>query len=96
MRDKQAELGILNPDSPKDSLVIRWKGNIGWHPSWSPDGKQILLWVKDDKNASHLNLISVEGTDGPHEIPGQTSAFNSDATWSPDGSRITFASDRGQ
>ena len=96
MRDKQAELGIItNPGGDKDSIAIRWKGNIGWQPSWSPDGKQIVLWVKDDKNASRLNLIAVEGTDGPQEIPGQTGTFNSDATWSPDGSHIAFASDRG-
>jgi TolB protein len=95
MHNKEAELGILDPNGAKESFAVRWTGNIGWQPAWSPDGKQILLWVKDDQGASRLNLIAVEGTEGPREIPGQQGKFNSDATWSPDGSRITFASDRG-
>jgi Tol biopolymer transport system component len=94
-RNGQSELAIVSAKGEDDSFSVRWRGNIGWQPSWSPDGKQILLWVKDEAGAERLHLISSTGDDGPQEIPGQGgTSFNSDATWSPDGARIIFASDR--
>ncbi len=94
-RNGQAELAMVSAKGEEGSYSLRWQGKIGWQPSWSPDGKQILLWVKDDDGALHLNLIEVAGNDGPREIPGQrVASYNSDATWSPDGTRIIFATNR--
>jgi Tol biopolymer transport system component len=93
--DDQGVLAMISAKGEEGSYRKRWEGRIGWHPSWSPDGKQILLWVKDESGASRLNLIDVAGSDGPQEIPGQrVCSYNSDATWSPDGTRIIFASNR--
>ncbi len=94
-REGQAELGTVSADGDVGSFKMRWRGDIGWQPAWSPDGKQIVLWTKGKGKATYISLIDVAGEAGPKVIPGQEgTVFNSDATWSPDGTRIVFSSDR--
>jgi len=94
-RQGDSELAITSVKGEPDSCRVRYRGRIGWQPSWSPDGKQILFWIRDGNGAKHLHLIDVAGNDPPQKIPGQQGTyFNSDASWTPDGMRIVFISDR--
>jgi TolB protein len=63
--------------------------NVGEQPSWSPDGKQIVvtstnatLWVIDADGKNKRKLTQLAGT------------YAMQPAWSPDGERIALASDR--
>jgi Tol biopolymer transport system component len=60
----------------------------GWRPRISPDGTK-LLWTPDDYIISVYDLETGETT-----ILLEEESFNWDASWSPDGSMIVFASRR--
>lgn len=63
--------------------------NVGEQPSWSPDGKQLvvtstsaILWLIDADGKNKRKLTQLAGT------------YAMQPAWSPDGERIAFASDR--
>ena len=93
------ELGIVSAKGAKDSFRIRFtirdRGDIGWLPAWSPDGKRLVFWIKDENNADRLHVINPYTEDAPVLLKGQEGTFfNSDPGWSTDGTKILFASDR--
>jgi len=72
----------------------------GFVPSWSPDGKHIAFSAitMDVLGPAHPHpeiwVVDADGADPrqlTHTLPGSSNA----PSWSPDGSRIAFASDRG-
>lgn len=99
---------IAYPDRVYDGVLYRaslsdegakpkeiYKGRIGWHPAWSPDGRHILFWAMDENTNRHLVVIDAEGKQPPRKLANQEGTrFNSDGEWSPDGQRIIFSSDR--
>ena len=68
---------------------------IGWRPTWSPDGKYVLIWIAGAAGPEQLHRVEVDATNDPellaHQDAGQV---NTDPNWSPDGKQIVFASDR--
>jgi len=69
-------------------------GKIGYRPTFSPDGKQIMFWMLDGQN-KHLCVIDAEGKAAPVKLANQEGTkYNSDAEWSRDGKRIAWSSDR--
>ncbi len=62
-------------------------------PSWSPHGGRIAFWGQNRGGAKNIFTISVHG--GEPVIVTNDSSVNWNPVWSPDGSYLYFASDRG-
>jgi WD40 repeat protein len=58
---------------------------------WSPDGKRILLGAEAPTGGAQVWVINSDGT-GLRQLTKDGASIS--PTWSPDGSSITFASDR--
>ena len=92
---QQRELGIVNAKGDENSIVVRFRGDLGWLPSWSPNGKRLVVSIRGEETFQKLALISASGEKPPTMISGQAGTFfNLDATWSPDGQRLVFNSNR--
>jgi Tol biopolymer transport system component len=88
------ELVIVTPGEPGNERV-RLTGQIGWRPSWSPDGKYILCWIVGQQGREELHRVEVDTERAPEMLPHQEAGKrNSDPCWSSDGKRIVFMSDR--
>jgi WD40 repeat protein len=89
--DKPDQTGGGKRTAPHATATVRYKGDLGWRPSWSPDGQHLLFWVRDDKQHRRLHRLEVDTDHAPELLKHQDeSKFNSDATWSPDGKQIVW------
>ncbi|MCA0374931.1 MAG: S9 family peptidase [Gemmatimonadetes bacterium] len=79
------------PAAPRDRLTVadyfNWEDVA--NPALSPDGKQVLYtrtWIDqiNDRRESSVWIMNVDGTKNRFLVKG------SDASWSPDGSRIAY------
>lgn len=88
----RGELGIVSPGDMRNELRVRFSGDIGWTPSWSPDGKEIVFYVMSADRARQLHVISPDGDAPPRMLKNQDNApYNADPAWSPDGQRMVFS-----
>ena len=95
-KSREPELCVVDADGGKGSLRVLARGNLGHQiPSWSPDGKQIVFWIKDETGVRQLYSVSPD-TPGPPVLIDKEKGgvWNADPAWSPDSKRIVFSSDR--
>lgn len=86
-RDGGAQLHRMNPDGTDVRLILTTVTGLAVTPAVSPDGRLIAFSVNGD--------IHVVNADGSGETAlTQTGAYEDHPSWSPDGNRLTFMSDR--
>jgi len=64
-----------------------------YSPAISPDGKLIAFHVNNETNAWDIAIRNIKT--GEENLVTSSSDFDVDASWSPDGKRLAFASTRG-
>ncbi len=61
-------------------------GGKGFHPSWSPDGREIA-YVSWSSRGGHVWRIRANGRSQPRQV-SEEPGYYSDPAWSPDGDRV--------
>lgn len=89
---QEGDVAIVDVKADAQPEVV-YHGRVGWHPDWSPKPNKLLFRISDG-SLERLNLLDLDGDNKPAAIPNQLGRTNRDATWSPDGKRIVFVSDR--
>jgi len=90
--EREDGIYVINPDKTRLKRI-----SYGFHPSWSPDGDFVTFTnVKYDKNIGDNNIdVWIVKIDQTERIRLTTHpAQDITPTWSADGSKIAFASDR--
>ncbi len=94
------DLWVMDADGSNKRLLLK-NGATNWAPSWHPNGKRIIFssnmddWRADIKQYGHnfeIYLINLDGT-GLERITFNKT-FDSFPMFSPDGRKLSFASNR--
>jgi len=90
----RAEVYVVNGDGSGLAPLTKTAGASGsWHPTWSPDGRQLIFESDRDENTTDLYMINADGT-GLRRLThmrNKNSDFGQPA-WSPDGRQVAFDS----
>jgi Tol biopolymer transport system component len=94
------DLWVMNSDGSDKSMILH-NGATNFAPSWHPDGKRIIFssnmddWREDIKKYGHnfeLYLINIDGS-GLERLT-YNKVFDGFPMFSPDGKKLSFASNR--
>lgn len=84
------QIFLKNIDTGKIAQLTN-SGNNG-HPSWSPDGSEILFLSSTAENHNDIFLMNNDGSDQRPLVASFANEWM--AKWSPDGHTIVFVSDK--
>ncbi len=100
--DKDARIAVRNLVTGKVTLLAATAAPTsgGWiaGPTWSPDGRQIAYHRntqapgEDYPSDTRIWIVNADGT-GLHQLTTPAGIKAADPDWSPDGSRIVFATE---
>ncbi len=85
-----AAIVVMNDDGTFPVVLVE-----GYYlfPAWSPDGKDVVVTHVTGENQSHIAIMEADGS-ARTDLTKVTGQFNGVASWSPDGKRLVFISDR--
>ncbi len=90
-------LTVIDAAGSEKGKRILAQGDIGWHVGWAPANK-ILYWARqrgDERRVQRIMMIDPSGDAAAVAAPFQNAGvFNYDPSWSHDGKRFAFSSDR--
>jgi Tol biopolymer transport system component len=100
-RDGNYEIYAMNSDGSDETRLTENDEN-DFDPSWSPDGEKIAFvsdrdtTVDVDEEGDITAIYTMDADDGSDVtmLTDNNEAFYADPTWSPDGEKIAFVSNR--
>ncbi len=98
-RNNVRELTIISSRGANEFFRVRLRATpdrmIGHVPSWSPDGKRLAFWIRGTDGVDRLHTLNPHTEDEPQLLKSQDGGrLNTDPTWSINGKKIMFISDR--
>lgn len=98
--DGNFQVWVANPDLTHQAQLTYGPNSDAWFPTWSPDGKRIAFSSHrsdpdptDDIEVSDVFTMRPDGTD-VLKLTDST-GFNGNPSWSPDGRWLAYSSDEG-
>jgi Tol biopolymer transport system component len=85
------DIRVMNADGTGDHAILA-NTLFSVEPRWSINGQIVFMSLMDGSGFLELYLMNADGS-GVRQLTSGA-ANNADPVWSPDGSRITFGSDR--
>jgi Tol biopolymer transport system component/tetratricopeptide (TPR) repeat protein/serine/threonine protein kinase len=93
-RDGQMEIYVMDADGSNQRNLSNNPGGEDTRPDWSPDSTRLVYGSNTLDMPQNFEIHTMRA-DGSDKIKlTDHPSFDNDATWSPDGARIAFASDR--
>jgi TolB protein len=92
----KSEIVIVDAEGSSKGFKVRFAEKTGWNLSWRPDGRRIMLGLRNPETKSmQLYTMNPDAEDQPELFPGQPATrINAESAWSPDGKTIVFPSER--